>query len=285
MRIDVNDLSFSAPPGFTDVTGYSFEAPAPERELCDVGGGPLFGEVRDLDDLFADRRRTVDIPGASVIEGDGATTLAGLSARTLTYTILDEEGPCRERWAMAIDTPDTYLQIAYAARADNDRAEARFLHVVESASFVPESFTTPPGYVRRWTGKLWIDIPDHLAPPRRYQFLARDETRRLAVAFFPGVAEPSIEGELAEDVTLGETVRERSSTEITTPHLTGTRYRFALVRSEGGLLIDEVVVRVHLRLRDIPVVHVSGRAPSIDEALLAAEVDALVASVVEASRP
>jgi hypothetical protein len=284
MRIDARDLGFTAPPGFTDATGYSFEAEGPEKELCDVGGGPLQGEIRDLDGLFADRRATADIPGASVIEGEGTTTLAGLPARTLTFLILDDEARYREHWAMALDTPDSYVQIAYSARADNPLATPRFLHAVASASFSPASLPTPAGYVRRWAGKLWLDVPAHLLPPRVYQFVSADETRRLEVGFFPAEREPSIESELARDLASGGAVTERSRAEITTPELTGARHAFTITRTEEGVLVQEVVVRAHLRLRDVPVAHVFGRAPSIDAAQLAAEVDALVQSLTEAER-
>ena len=278
MRIDHGDLGFSTPPALNDVTGYSFKAPRPERELCEVTSGALPAGVRDLDGLLADRRDHVDIPGASLIEGEGTTRLAGLPARTLTFVILDVQARYRERWALALDTPDTCVQIAYSGPADNVLIEPRFLHVVASASLDQASLPTPPDYVRRWAGKLWIDVPAHLAPPRNYQFLSVDETRRLTVQFFPAAAEPTIESELVEDQALGETVREQSSAEIATPYLTGTRHLVKLVRTEAGLLIEEVVVRVHLRRGDVAVVHVSGRAPSIDEARLDAEVDALVQS-------
>src|SRR3954468_20824959 len=101
MRIDVGDLGFSTPSGFNDITGYAFKAPI-EKELCEVSGGPLPEGVTDVDGLLAERRGELEdgLPGAIVIEGEGATMIAGLPARTLTFAILDRTGRFRERWAL-----------------------------------------------------------------------------------------------------------------------------------------------------------------------------------------
>jgi hypothetical protein len=285
MRIDVGDLSFASPPGFTDVTGYSFKAPV-ERELCEVSGGALPPGVSDLDGLLAERRGELEdgLPDAIVIEGEGTTVLAGLPARTLTFGILDRDGRYRERWVLALDTASSYVQIAYSARDDNDLAAERFEHIVKSASFTRMALPTPEGYVRRWAGKLWLDIPAHLVPPRTYQFLSPDETKRLQVSFFAPTAEPSIERELAQDTALGEEVRERSSSEIATKELTGTLHLFKLARAEDGILLEDVVRRAHLRKLDVPVAHVYGRAPSVDAAPLEGLVNALIDSVSAVER-
>jgi hypothetical protein len=286
MRIDIGDLSFTAPPGFTDVTGYSFKAPA-DKELCEVSGGALPPGVSDLDGLLAERRGELEdgLPSAIVIEGEGTTVLGGLPARTLTFSILDRNGRYRERWALALDTPGSYIQISYSAREDNAFAAERFEHVVASASFTPVALSTPDGYVRRWAGKLWLDIPAHLEPPRTYQFLSPDETNRLKIAFFAPAAEPTIERELAQDTALGEEVRERSSSEIATKELTGTLHVFKLARAQEGILFEDIVRRAHLLRQDVPVAHVYGRAPSADAIPLEALVDALIESVAAVERP
>jgi len=286
MRIDVGDLSFASPPGFTDVTGYSFKAPAADRELCEVSGGALPPRVSDLDGLLAERRGDLEdgLPGVIVIDGEGTTTLAGLPARTLTFSILDRDCRYRERWALALDTATSYIQISYSARDDNELAAERFEHIVKSSSFIRSALPPPEGYVRRWTGKLWLDIPAHLEPPRTYQFLSPDETIRLQVKFIGPSAEPSIERELAQDTALGEEVRERSSYEIATKELTGTLHAFKLARAADGVLVEDVVRRAHLRKQDVPVAHVYGRAPSIDAGSLEGLVNALIDGVSAVER-
>jgi hypothetical protein len=286
MRIDVGDLGFSTPPGFNDLTGYSFKAPI-EKELCEIGGGPLPPGVTDVDGLLAERRGELEdgLPGAIVIEGEGTTTIAGLPARTLTFAILDRTGRFRERWALALDTPTSYLQISYSSREDSVHAAPRFAHVVASASFSDVALTPPPGYTRRWTGKLWIDIPDHLLPPRTYKFASPDETTRLQVAFVTEASEPTIERELAQDTSLGEEIRERTSDAYTTRDLTGTLHTFKLARAQGGILMEDVVSRAHLALGGIPVVHVYARGPSIDAPALRALFDTLCDSVTPVARP
>lgn len=286
MRIDVGDLGFSTPTGFTDLTGYSFKAPA-DKELCEVTGGDLPPGVTDLDGLLAERRGELEdgLPGAIIIEGEGTTVLAGLPARTLTFAILDRTGRCRERWALALDTATSYLQISYSAREDNQFAAERFEHIVASASFAEVALSASPGYVRRWVGKLWLDIPEHLLPPRTYKLVSQDEATRLQVAFVTEASEPTIERELAQDTSLGEEVRERSSVEITTTELTGTLHTFKLARAQDGILLEDVVLRAHLQLHRIPVVHVYGRGPSVDALALRALVDALAESVTPVERP
>jgi hypothetical protein len=287
MRIHVGTLSFESPPGFRDVTGYEFKSPDGE-ELCDVGGGPLPVGVDDLDGLVKDRRSDIDdgMPGFAIIEGTNRTVLAGLPAQTLTIGILDDEARRREWWTLALDTRATYIQISYAARADNDLAEARFLHVVASASFTLAATPTPPGYVRRWAGKLWIDIPSHLVPPRTYQFLSTDETMKLEVWLLEGdAAEPSIESEIEQDSAHGEEVRDQTSSDIAVGDSTGTLHAYHLTRTEDDILVDDAVRRAHVRRDGAPVAHVFGRAPSIDEAALEAAIRDLIESISRSERP
>jgi hypothetical protein len=277
MRIHVGNLGFESPPGFRDVTGYSFKAPGGE-ELCEIGGGPLPVGVSDLDGLVADRRSDLEdgMRDRAIVEGTTNTVLAGLPAKTLTIGILDDRARVRERWTFALDTRETYLQISYSSRADNALAESRALHVVASASFSLPATPATEGYTRRWTGKLWIDIPSHLVPPRTYQFVSANETTRLEIAFVTAANEPSIELEIEQDTTLGEEVRAQSTTAVSTPELTGTLHSYHLTRTEDEILIDELVLRAHLHRDGAPVAHVSGRAPSIDAPALEAAIQALI---------
>jgi hypothetical protein len=280
MRIHVGNLGFESPPGFNDVTGYSFKGPG-GNELCEVSGGALPVGVSDLDGLVADRRSDLEdgMRDRAIVESTSDTVLAGLPAKTLTTAILDDRARVRERWTFALDTRETYLQISYSSRADDDAAEARALHVVASASFSLPATPVPEGYTRRWTGKLWIDIPSHLAPPRTYQFVSADETTRLEVAFVTAANQPSIDLSIEQDTTLGEEVRAQTSAAITTPALTGTLHSYHLTRTEDEILIDELVQRAHLVRDGVPVVHVSGRAPSIDGPALEAAIQAIIDSL------
>lgn len=286
MRIQIGTLEFESPVGFKDITGYSFKS-RDREELCEVGGGPLPLGVSDLDGLVADRRSDLEdgLPGLAIVQATGGAVLAGLPARTLTIGILDDEAPRREQWALALDTRETYLQISYGSRADNDLAEARFLHVVASASFTLPAMEAPAGYTRRWTGKLWIDIPSHLEPPRTYQFLSTDETMRLEIAILADTAEPTIDAEIEQDSAHGEEVRDQTSADLGTADLTGTLHAYHLTRTEDDILVDDAVRRAHVQRDGAPIAHVFGRAPSVDEAALEAAVRELIESISEIERP
>jgi hypothetical protein len=280
MRIHVGKFSFFAPPGFKDVTGYSFRA-REERELLDVDAAALPAGVSDLDGLVASRRADLEdgMRDAVTIDGEGAADLAGLPARTLTFWISDREASFRGWWALALDAAGSYLQISYQALRDNDLAPARFQHAVASASLTSEPFPTPKGWVRRWAGKIWLDVPAHLKPPHTYTFLSPDETTRLEVSFPRGGAEPTIAEELEQDTSLGEEVSDRSRTEINAPPFEGALHTFTLRRVEDSVLLEDVVRRAHIWLRGAAVAHIYGRAPSIDAKALEAAFDALVKSV------
>ncbi len=287
MRIHVGNLGFTTPKGFRDTSAYSFQTPD-RKEKCEVEGGRLPREVRDLDAMLKDRRGDLEdgLRGVLVITGQGRAVLDGLPARTLTFGIREGGVGYQGSLALALDTPGSYVQIAYACRADDAEAVARFGHIVASASFTVEGSATPEGFIRRWAGKLWLDVPAHLEPPLTYQFLSPDETMRLLVSFVRAGAEPSINSEIDEDTALGEVVKERGRADLTTPHapyVSGTAYRFVLTRGEDGISYEDVVRRAHLAVDGVPAVHVYGRAPTIDEPALDAAFDALVASVERVS--
>lgn len=278
MLIDVDTFRFATPPAFIDVTGYCFKAHG-RKELLDVGASVLPEGVDTLDALFAERRGELllGLPGVR-IDREGATRLAGLPARTLDFSFSDGAGRASERWVLALDTPESYIQLSCAAPSEDEAAWTRFEHVVESASLTGATAPAPPGWVRRWAGKLWLDVPVHLGLPRTYQFLSIDEAIRIEVAHFRDGAAPAIDDELAQDTAHGEVVAARSRRDIRVGPLRGTLYTFTLSGLEDDVTIDDVVHRAHLDIahRDV---HVYGRAPRADEGALDAAFQALLASL------
>jgi hypothetical protein len=287
MRIDAGQFSFSPPPGLDDISGYYFIArEGPGR--IEVSGGFLSHGVSDLDGMVGDRRSEIPVP----MESQAMATLDGVPARTLSFTAPGLVA-LRGRLAIALDPAPSeglrYVQIAFLARADDDGEAACFAHVVASASFAgavePAQPPAPPeGWVRRYAGRLWLDVPESLPPPRTYVFRSPDEAMRFEVAVVDASDEPGIEEELAFDLSLGGTLKDRTRTDIARGRLTGTLHAYTITRAEDGVLHDDVVRRAHLLLRDVPVAHVSGRAPSIDAPALEAALDTLLGSIEETER-
>jgi len=279
MFITIDTFRFVPPTGFTDVTGYSFKAQG-AKELLDVSAGLLPARIYTLDALLAERRAELELglPGAIRIDGEGATVLAGLPARTLVFSFSDGGRRIREHWVLALDTVETYIQLSSSALAEDEAARTRFAHVVHSAAWTEAPSPTPAGWVRRWAGKLWLDVPKHLHPPRSYQFNSADEAIRLEVAHFRDGAPPAIEREIAQDTARGEVVTTRSSRELRVGPLRGTLHAFRLSGVEDGVAIDDVVRRAHFDIghRDV---HIYGRARRTDEGALDAAFGGLVASL------
>lgn len=279
MFITIDTFRFVPPTGFTDVTGYSFKAHG-AKELLDVSAGVLPAGIYTLDALLAERRRELELglPGSIRIDGEGATVLAGLPARTLAFSFSDRGRRIREHWALALDTVESYIQLSSSALAEDEAARTRFAHVVHSASWTEATSLIPVGWVRRWAGKLWLDVPVHLHLPRTYQFNSADEAIRIEVAHFRDGAPPSIESELAQDTAHGEVVTTRSSRELRLGPLRGTLHAFTLSGVEDNVAIDDVVRRAHYDIgnRDV---HIYGRARRTDEGALDAAFKGLVASL------
>lgn len=280
MRVNAGTWTFLAPPGLQDVTGYSFKARG-ARELLDVQAASMPDDAHDLDSLLAARRLELEsgLPGAFTIAGEGTAQLAGLAARTLTFGFSDGGEASCERWALAQETRDSYIQIAYAADADDEQAEARFEHVLASASRTDAASPTPAGFVRRWAGCMWLDVPAHLEPPRRYHYLASDEALRLEVAVYAEQAAPSIARELQQDTARGESIAGSTSRDLVAGAIRGTLYTYTRSRSDGRVTIEESVRRAQLAAWRGTVVHLLGRARRGDEAPLDAAVMAVIHSL------
>lgn len=279
MFITVDTFRFVPPTGFTDVTGYTFKA-HDAGELLDVSAGLLPAGTYTLDALLAARRDELELglPGSIRIDGEGATVLAGLPARTLAFSFSDRGRPIREHWVLALDTVDSYIQLSSSALAQDEAARTRFAHVVSSASWTEAASPVPAGWVRRWAGKLWLDVPLHLHLPRTYQFNSADEAIRLEVAHFRDGVPPSIERELAQDTARGEVVTSRSSRELRVGPLRGTLHAFTLSGVEDDVTIDDVVRRAHFDVAHCAV-HIYGRARRTDEGALDAAFNGLTASL------
>lgn len=280
MRVYAGTWSFLAPPGLQDVTGYSFKARG-ARELLDVQAARMPDDAHDLDSLLAARRLELEggLPGAFTIAGEGTAQFAGLAARTLTFGFTDGGEASCERWALAQDTRDSYVQIAYAAPADADEAQARFDHALASASLTDATSATPGGWARRWAGCLWLDVPEHLDPPRRYHYLASDEALRVEVAVHAERLAPSITRELQQDTARGESITGSTSREFVAGAIRGQLYTYTRSRSDGRATIEESVRRAQIAAWRGSAVHLFGRARRGDEALLEATVLAILQSL------
>ncbi len=190
MRIDLERSSFIVPPGFRDMTNYSFkQAPRQPMELLTVMFEPMPPDVKGLDELMERRRQRVEVAGEDLgvnkPQQPTPTTLAGLEARQTTYTMEDDEGKFREWMVVAMINPSQYVQVTYMAQASDSKAEARFNHIRDSAILAgrprPAAGAAPAGFVRRSAGQMTLDVPAGLQPPRVYLFISADERIRLTI--------------------------------------------------------------------------------------------------------
>lgn len=187
MRINFEGFSFDSPAGFEDSSNYTFKDSS-RRELLTVSFGARPAEATDLPALLALRRDNLDIvvPGKVTLEAEAGARVDGMAARTLSFTFEADGVLYRERWAVALPTPEIYLQISYVARAADSNAQQRFEHILRSV--VPARRTptiaTPSAYVRRWAKRMTLDVPKTLSPPRTIQFASLTGHAVLGFQYF-----------------------------------------------------------------------------------------------------
>lgn len=265
MRISVDRFSFEAPQGFEDITNYTFKD-RKRQELLTVTFGARPPEARDLHSLLATRRDNLEmVPAPVKVEGEQDTKVDGLPGRMLWFTFEDAGVSYRERWAVALPMPDTYLQISYAALADDEKAAERFAHILSSV--VPARKepppSSPPDFVRRWAERMSLDVPAALAPPPTYQFTAKDGATLVLSAYSndPANRPPSEAAEKAQDSARGAELGETQQTYFRGATAEGPILTYSVTSHDAALPPQEEVRRAHLTLAGGIVVHIAGRAP------------------------
>lgn len=285
MRISLDLISFSVPPGFKDVTGYTFSAPD-TIDLLDVTYGRLPSGVTTVEALAEHRRsEALDaLPGVARVVGGGPATLAGLPARTLIFEKRDDDGVAdRERWTLAIHEPRSYVQVADVSRQDDPDALQRFNRSLESASLVDSAGAPLPGFVRRWAGAFWIDVPSYLLPPPTYQFASLDEKMRIEVTDH-GDSPPLLEQDLATDTSLGEEVVAQSSEDVSAGAALAVVHSLRLRRDDYDGPVEEALLRAEVRAGPRSEVHVMARGPAARERPLREALDHLLQSIEAVAR-
>lgn len=265
MRISLDRFSFETPQGFEDNTNYTFKDPK-RQELLTVTFGARPPEARDLPSLLAIRRANLEaLPNPVKVEGESDTRVDGLPGRMLSFQFEEAGASYRERWAVALPAPDTYLQISYAAPANDEKAAQRFQHMLSSV--VPArkepTASSPAGYVRRWAKRMSLDVPAVLAPPRNYQFAAKDRATLVLSAYSndPAMRAPTEIEERAQDSARGAELGETERSPFYSPHAEGLILTYSLTSHDPGLPEREEVRRAHLTLSDGTIVHVAARGP------------------------
>jgi hypothetical protein len=270
MRIALQQFSFEVPQGFEDWTNYTFKERA-QTQVLTVSRGKRPREASDLRALLASRRAELErlVPGPLTMEAEVEGVIAQWPARLLVFSFVDRQTRFREQWAVAFDTPQTYVQISYATPAEDAAAAARFAHILRSVtpSGAPDRLEAPAGFVRRWAGICFLDVPEQLAPPRSYLFSTVDEKTQLVLTVYdlqdPARPEPSLEQEVVEDAQRG-TVSEQ------------TLASFAIGASQGRFLtyiveaetpegqVRDTCRRALVQLGDRVRMHLYGRAQAAD---------------------
>lgn len=208
MRIHLERFSFDSPAGFEDSTNYTFKDSA-KRELLTVSFGTRPPEADDLFSLLAIRRDNAEmvLAGKIHMEAEAEARIDGIAARMLSFTFEDSGIVYRERMAVSLPMPETYLQISYIAPTSVAKAQGRFEHILHSVVPAKRSptNTTPTDYIRRWAKQMTLDVPRTLSAPRSIQFSSTTDHSTLGFQYFDAVnaaARPSfLEREYAEAST------------------------------------------------------------------------------------
>jgi hypothetical protein len=280
MRIELDRFGFDVPSGFEDVTSYTFKDTG-EQQVLTVSFGARPPEATNLARLMALRRGNLDIvmPGAAKIEGESNIRVDGLPGRMLAFTFQDRGTQFRERWAVALPTPDLYLQLSYVAPAHDNKAADRFSHIC--ASVVAARKAAPPdspsGYVRRWAERMTLDVPAVLLPPLTYQFTARENSEiRMLLQYEdprrPGGSMPSLAQDLAYDATQGA-IGDREVHSLTGEYGTGSLTSYSITPQgapASSASVADLVLNNGLHVR------ISIHGPAASAARLQASITSMV---------
>lgn len=283
MRVELQQFSFEIPPGFDDWTNYSFKNREDDRVLT-VSTGSRPPEASNLEALMSNRKSQLEqvIPGAVTLQAERDGSIGPWPARLLTFEVADRKRRFREHWAVAFDSPKTYIQISYGSPAENSESAEQFAHILRSVASPGSPGRT--GFVRRWAGIFSLDVPAELFPPRTYQFTTSDEATHLALsAYTPSDSsrhEPSLEQEASEDERRG-TVSGKVAAEFTSEKGGGQSLTYVLESETPDGNILEVRRRVLLRLGEGARVHLYGRA----RADAAARLEQIMASWISSFAP
>lgn len=284
MRIEMERFSFEIPAGFEDTTSYTFKD-RKDLEVLTVTFGTRPIEATNLRSLMSLRRRNLDVvmPGAAKIEAETDTRVDGLAGRMLTFTFEDRKITFRERWAVALPTPEMYLQVSYVAPASDGKAETRFSHICQSVVAAQKTplAATPEGYVRRWARRMTLDVPASLAPPRVYQFVAKDDGGiQLLVQYHnPRSADapmPTLQEDLAQDAARGA-IGDHQSQGITGSYGSGSLTAYSVTPAgDAGVwaYVADLVLGNGVRMR------ASLHGPRASEARLRQVIERFVPAVV-----
>jgi hypothetical protein len=286
MRINLDWFSFEAPPGFVDATGHTFND-KDKRELLTVDAGDRPSGATNLASLLSLRRKNLEfaMAGGVTVEAEAEARVGELPGRMLAFRFEDKKVRYRERWAVALTVPDSYLQISHAALASDPEAAGRFQHILASVVLAgrPEESAPAPGYVRRWAGGLTLDVPKNLFPPRVWQFVSADGPKQVVVsAFDPRDTKrpiPTEAEERAQDGARGTMEEAAPAMAVSRPQASGLIKVFTLTPTEGGIPARQSIRRAYLSLPGGILVHVFARAPMASGPALESLVANLVGSI------
>ena len=173
-------VTFYPPSDFEDRTEYSFNEDS-GRELATVDYGcvpTIAGTAWQLLDQRAGQLEFLRRSDPLLIVEPAVDVRVGpLPGRMLSFVAHEKHYKFRVFWAIALLDASTYVQIVYQVSALDAAAGARIHHML--ASVVPAAIDTVPAgqpeFSRRLAGRIFIDIPNRLAPPATFHFVAGDE--------------------------------------------------------------------------------------------------------------
>jgi hypothetical protein len=275
MRVQLERFSIEPPAGFNDWTDYSFQLES-RGEVLSVTSDSNPKTVIDLPSLTAFRRQDFErgMAGAATFESEGPAQLDDLPGHMLIYTFDDRGTRYRVRMVFALDTENSYIQLSYLTRADDAEADKKFKHILGSVTRAgkPDANRPGPGFIRRWAGKLVLDVPEYLEPPQTYYFLSLNEKTSLKLFVYDTRRSsqqiPVPEEEIRKETRSGEKVTARGSRSATLGKATGTIavYYFADEKQPG--VIKDACRLAHGMVTKETRVHLVGRAPAADEKTL-----------------
>jgi hypothetical protein len=188
-RFHLERARFEVPPGFVDLTNYTFKSLDASRQLVIHSTTRLASDAELLAAVAGFRHQVETLlkagdltMGPLQVRGDGTSTVS------LDYVLPDRLGDLaspliREFAGFARFADASGAKIALSVPEGTAGASEEFRQVMETirpaSPAAPGSQEAPHRYTRRQAGRLELDVPDSLSPPDCYQFISHDKKVRL----------------------------------------------------------------------------------------------------------
>lgn len=282
MKIELDNLRFSCPPGMTDRSSYTFSAPAKGEsppEMLMVEYAPVDPPGANAAQVLAERKDQVlsVVSSGTKFGSMDQVSIGGIPGRIQALEFRDGTAIVQERWAACLRDSNTLFLAYTVPSGTNPDPDAEFRRIIETVTFA-NSVTgeIPADYVTRTAAIVSLAIPTRLEPPRVYLFEeARTDTRIMITIH----SEPaSFDQHIAEDRQEGQ-IEAREERPVVIKAGSGKIIGYTLIESRAAGRSESAIRRANLKLQDQTFIEVSGRAPVTSAATLDRGISALLDSI------